>query len=339
MSVTYPLDLSGVAPSNLVQGELHTTSESRFRDYNFIVPVHAPFFVDNFGMSIVNGNVHTPLVEDVDFSFALPYVTGTRTTGKQMYGAVTIHNSNLNGILSLDYQTVGGDQTVDRLAFLTVLADKAYNPRTTIFDIVTNAPGSFPPVPHYQDYQDFYGQERVVEALVMIRDAILANSSLTQEQINQFLQTMSPGALGNFVNKGGDTMAGPLTLAGSPMEAMHAATKQYVDAVSISESELNGYLSNYHTANYVDAELGKKINKTGDVMTGHLTLVGDPSQDLHPTTKQYVDNIKNNIDLRLNNINTTLTTLAQEHASPAYVDSKIQEVMAYIHSSLINRMS
>ena len=339
MSVTYPLDLSGVAPSNLVQGELHTTSESRFRDYNFIVPIHSPFFVDNFSMSVVNGNVQTPLVEDVDFSFALPYVTGTRTTGKQMYGAVTIHNSNLNGILSLGYQTVGGDQTVDRLAFLTVLADKAYNPRTTIFDIVTNAPGSFPPVPHYQDYQDFYGQERVVEALVMIRDAILANSSLTQEQINQFLQTMSPGALGNFVNKGGDTMAGPLTLAGAPMEAMHAATKQYVDSVSISENELTSYLSNYHTANYVNAELNKKVNKTGDVMTGHLTLVGDPSQNLHPTTKQYVDNIKNNLDLRLNNMNSTLLTLAQEQASTAYVDGKIQELMAYIHSSLINRMT
>ena len=339
MTVAYPLDLSGIAPASLVKKELHSTSESRFRDYNFIVPIHAPFYVDNFKATVTNGNVETPMVEDVDFSFALPYVTGTRTTGKQMYGAITIHNSNLNGIISIDYQTVGGDQTADRLTVLTLLADKAYNPRTTIFDILTNAPNAFPPVPHYQDYDQFYGQDKVVEALVAIRDAILANSSLTQEQIGSFLQTMNAGVLGNFVRKEGDTMSGPLTLSGVPMEPGHAANKAYVDSVSIDQTELLSALSNYHTANYVTAELNKKVNKAGDVMTGHLTLVADPSQPLHPTTKQYVDNIKNNLDLRINNLNSTLVTLSQEHVTPQYVDLKINELMAYIHSSLINRMT
>ena len=74
-------------------------------------------------------------------------------------------------------------------------------------------------------------------------------------------------------------------------------------------------------------------------MTGHLTLVADPSQPLHPTTKQYVDNIRNNLDLRINNLNSTLVTLSQEHVTPEYVDLKIAELMAYMHSSLINRMT
>lgn len=339
MTVTYPLDLSGIAPASLVKEELHSANESRFRDYNFIVPIHAPFYVDNFKASVTIGSVETPMVEDVDFSFALPYVTGTRTTGKQMYGAITIHNANLNGIISIDYQTVGGDKTANRLEVLALLAEKAYNPRTTIFDLLLNAPAQFPPVPHYNDYDSFYGQDKVVEALIDIRDAILANSSLTQEQIGQFLQTMNAGVLGNFVRKEGDVMTGPLLLSGVPMEPGHAANKAYVDSVSIDQTELLSALSNYHTANYVNAELDKKVNKTGDVMTGHLTLVADPSQPLHPTTKQYVDNIRNNLDLRINNLNSTLVTLSQEHVTPEYVDLKIAELMAYIHSSLINRMN
>lgn len=38
-------------------------------------------------------------------------------------------------------------------------------------------------------------------------------------------------SLESAVNKGGDTMEGPLTLAGNPTQAMHAVPKQYVDAV------------------------------------------------------------------------------------------------------------
>jgi len=159
MPITFPLDLSGSNPTNLVTNELHSVSEGHFRDYFFIIPNFAPFFVHNFSANITIGNVTRPLVEDVDFSFCLQYVTGTRVTGKPMYGGLTLHNLNMNGIISISYQTVGGDQIADRLQVLTVLADKAYNPRVTIFDILSGVPNAFPPSPHYQDYENFYGQE------------------------------------------------------------------------------------------------------------------------------------------------------------------------------------
>jgi hypothetical protein len=37
-------------------------------------------------------------------------------------------------------------------------------------------------------------------------------------------------------------------------------------------------------------ELATKVSKSGDTMTGDLTLRGDPTADLHAATKQYVDN-------------------------------------------------
>lgn len=34
-----------------------------------------------------------------------------------------------------------------------------------------------------------------------------------------------------YVNTDGDVMTGPLTLNGDPVDALHAATRQYVDAL------------------------------------------------------------------------------------------------------------
>ena len=68
------------------------------------------------------------------------------------------------------------------------------------------------------------------------------------------------------VNKSGDTMTGHLTLTGSPINALDAATKQYVDTA--------GFLS-----------------KTGGTMTGYLELTGNPINALDAATKQYVDTV------------------------------------------------
>jgi len=172
--VTYPLDLTGNAATNLVQDELHTVTEANYRDYFFIVPNYAPFYVDNFQMSIIVNHIESPLQEGVHYNFALPYVAGIRSTGKTIYGAVTLNNLDLTGVLKITYQTVGGEWVVNRLHVLTMLAEKAYNPRMTIWDTVTDKPNVFPPIPHYQDFENFYGMEQLVAAINNIRDFIIA---------------------------------------------------------------------------------------------------------------------------------------------------------------------
>ena len=331
-TVTYPLDLSGIAATNLIQGELHSVSEAHYRDYYFIVPELSPFYVDNFSATITVGGVTTPLHEDVDFSFALSYVNGTRVTGKAMYGGITLHNLSLNGILSINYQTVGGDQVADRLIVLTCLADKAYNPRTTIYDILSGVPNAFPPVPHYQDYDDFYGQNEVVNKLGEIRDAILENSSLTQAQISQFLETLNSVNLASYIKRTGDTMSGPLVLMGNPTTDLQAATKRYVDQTKVGTGELASALSLYHDSTYVDAELAKKVNLAGDSMDGPLLLKNDPVQPLEATTKAYVDNIKANIDAKIAGIDQALGNLGIDHTTQQYVDDRIAEIMNYINT-------
>lgn len=330
MTVSYPSDMSGISPANLIRNELHSVNEGKFHDYYFIVPNLSPFYVDNFSATITTGSNTRDMVEDVDYSFALPYVTGTRTTGKQMYGAVTLHNLELNGIISLTYQTVGGNQVVDRLEVLTRLADSAYNPRTTIFDIITNLPEAFTPVPHYQDYDSFFGQEELVNVLSEIRDAILQNSSLTREQLLNFLQTINSGALEAYVTKKGDTMTGPLTLNGPPLTNLQAATKQYVDQNTVKPTELANYMSNYHSADYIDTILATKVNKTGDVMSGSLTLPGNPIKALEAVPKQYVDDINTRVQQKISNLEQTVADLGTGHVTKEYVDSLFYELKSYV---------
>ena len=330
MSVTYPLDLTGTNPSNLVTNELHSVQESQFRDYYFIVPNFAPFYVNNFNITLTVNNVTTTLVEDVDYSFIMPYITGTRVTGHAMYGAITLHNINANGILSLTYQTLGGDMVVDRLEVLTMLANLAYNPRTIAFDLVANTPSHWPPEPHQNKYDEYYGQEELVAALDRVKDAILSNSTNIANEIQNLFALLNSGTLNNYVLKSGDTMTGPLILSGPPIQPQQAATKEYVDNNAVNTTTINSLLANYATRQYVDAQDNLMVSKTGDNMTGPLSLSGPPIQSSHATTKQYVDNIESNLQAQINNLQAQINTINSDPVTKSYVDDRINEILAII---------
>lgn len=330
MTTQYPLDLSGVSSANYVVDEIHTVSEGHFRDYFFIVPKFGPFYTDNFRMSIVVNNLTRELTEDVDYSFALSYVTGTRITGKAMYGAVTLNNLELNGLLKISYQTVGGDQVVDSLSILSFLADKAYNPRTTIFDLVSNIPNAFPPTPHYQDYDSFYGQEELVRALGEIRDAIIVNSSITSDEIRRFLNNPNSAPLEGYVNKKGDRMDGPLFLARDPQDNSEAVNKTYVDTKFVTGTNLTTILSSYLNQQGVKAELDKKLSLTGGTMTGPIVLNAPPQQDMHPTNKAYVDSKLNTINDDIAVLNNDIADLKENSVTREELMRVIGELTARI---------
>jgi len=329
-NITYPLDLSGSSSSSYVTNELHTVQSSMIRDYNLIVPNFAPFFANNFVATITSGNNTRELVEDVDYSLTLAYVTGTRTTGKPMYGAMTVHNLPLNGIISISYQTIGGNQVADRLAVLTLLAEKSYNPRVTIWDILTGIPQHFPPTPHYQDYEQFFGQEEVVFGLNEIRDAILQNSSLTREVIEEFLLAINTATFSTFLRKTGDVMSGRLLLAQDPVEDLEAVTKRYLEHNSISSDELNVALSAYLSAVESMALFSNKVSKTGDSMSGQLVLSGLPLEPEHAANKRYVDSVNAGIQAQLTSISNSLNGVYSDNVTKSYVDNRINEVLLRI---------
>jgi hypothetical protein len=141
-----------------------------------------------------------------------------------------------------------------------------------------------------------------------------------------------------YVLKSGDTMTGYLTLYAQPTDPMHAATKQYVDAVAPPGTyvlkvgdTMQGFLSLFtnptapmHAATKEYVDVANYVVRSGDTMTGFLTLNADPTALMHAATKQYVDT--NYVEVA----GDTLTGYLTLHANPSlpmhaatmmYVDS------------------
>jgi len=109
--------------------------------------------------------------------------------------------------------------------------------------------------------------------------------------------------LAGKVSRAGDIMTGTLTMQApvmlpnaAPVANLEATTKQYVDGQddnrdqvlrSYVDSGLSTVISNTQTA-VADLD-ARKVNRTGDQMTGPLMLNAPPSVDLEAATKGYVD--------------------------------------------------
>lgn len=87
-------------------------------------------------------------------------------------------------------------------------------------------------------------------------------------------------------------------------------------------------------------DVAGKVNKVGDIMTGFLTLHAAPTQDLHASTKKYVDDAVANIDISTTAVlksGSTMTGFLTLSAAPTqnlhastkkYVDDKYEDLMA-----------
>jgi hypothetical protein len=99
---------------------------------------------------------------------------------------------------------------------------------------------------------------------------------------------------GSFVKIAGDTMTGPLVLPLDPALPLEAATKQYVDtglATKIGDALSNDIIYGRLNATWtpLGGATGAFVMKSGDVMTGPLTLARDPALPLEASTMRYTD--------------------------------------------------
>lgn len=170
---TYPLDTTGLATSNLITDEIHTLTELNASAYRILIPTFAPFYLDNFVLKHVDDQgAITILNEGVDYFFCLNYMAASVSIGKMLYGGISINSNLVNGLIKITYQTLGGEWTADPNYVLAVLAEKVYNPRLTVWDLVTNKPNQFPPVNHDLSMDYVYGHQDLITAVDNLSVAI-----------------------------------------------------------------------------------------------------------------------------------------------------------------------
>jgi len=172
---SYALDLTGAQPANKITGETHTISPINGRNYHFIIPTFAPFFANSMKLFQVVGVNQIPMTEGVDWHPALQFSGATLATAKPIYGAVSFTNLQFAGDIVIEYQTLGGEYTLDVPTMVQVIADIVYNPRGATWEQVTNLQTMFPPINHPWDFNDMVGQTELIQQLGRIEDAIIGN--------------------------------------------------------------------------------------------------------------------------------------------------------------------
>jgi hypothetical protein len=221
-SVTYQFDTTGLAPANRVIGETHTLTEINSSTYRILIPRFAPFYLDNLTVKYIdNAGVIHSLTENIDFHVTLPYIGASRSIGKMLYGAISIIREDLQGMIALDYQTLGGEWVADPDLVRVALAQAVYNPRTTVWDIVTNKPNAFPPINHSLDVAQVYGQDELIAALSGVGSAITQQAAPNAQLITLMSKVASLKAQA-------DTLMDQIADMRSIMEDQPAITNQAV---------------------------------------------------------------------------------------------------------------
>lgn len=275
-----PVDLSGLAPSNLITNEIHTVQECNFKDYYIIVPNFFPFYEDNIHVELLYQNTTIPLRKNEDYDLVIPNYALAKEAGKPIYSAISLHNHTLDGKLIISYQSYGGNICADRVAVLKFLADKVYNLREVSWSQIVDKPAVFPPSRHFNYFDDIYGQDMHVFMLQEIIDAIQSRGSFINTLVTNLLNTTNPEDVLDdlLLNRYSPTMTGHLVVVNDISNPNYIAP--YSSFISMLTTLQNAI-------NTIIASLTLKINSADDTFTGELTLYRHPVDNNEAATYQY----------------------------------------------------
>lgn len=180
MATAYPFDPTGTNPSNRVTGEQHVITSASGQNYHFIVPTYAPFFSEGCTVSYkAIDNTIRYLVEGIDFYFCFQFIAASRSCAKPIYGGISFLNLELAGLVTIVYQTVGGEWTLDPVKINEILSDTVRNPRVTSWEHVASVPNLFPTVDHEWNLVDLVGMSDVSDKVNDIALAIANKAQYT----------------------------------------------------------------------------------------------------------------------------------------------------------------
>jgi len=113
------------------------------------------------------------LNEGIDYLPSHWFIAGSRSCATPIYGSILIMDTEIAGVIKLEYQTLGGIWSLDLDHIAVILSDIIHNPRTTSWDEVIDKPISFPPIDHEWNLVDMVGASDIVNSLNNITAAVV----------------------------------------------------------------------------------------------------------------------------------------------------------------------
>lgn len=176
--VVYPLDTSGLSPSNRIRNERHELTTTSWTGFNLIIPKAAPFFDD----SIPDGKlIHYPsgaeLLRGRDWITGWMFQSAAGEIGQFISSCIYIFDTNLKGHVEIpSYQCLGGEWQINLEQLKAILAEKLLNPQRYYWEYVAKLPQIFRPLDHDEDIDSFSELGDLLDELQNISRAIIQSS-------------------------------------------------------------------------------------------------------------------------------------------------------------------
>jgi hypothetical protein len=187
MPLSYPLDLTGQAPSNLIVSEIHPIAAPESRIF---VPDAGPFFTLGLELRTLPGNVL--LQPGVDYKALYMYRDAVSASGKEVCAVLYVYNPAITGDVTVKYQCIGGQFSetgvIDAIeqALSTFVAGGG---EQVAWGQLIDVPVSFPPSLHMHHTSTVWGFDDLINILEQIRTAILSGDGSIHQMIFQYIAT------------------------------------------------------------------------------------------------------------------------------------------------------
>ncbi|ARV76834.1 virion structural protein [Pseudomonas phage Phabio] len=175
----YPEDLNGTNPLNLITNEIHNLQPPGPKDFYFIIPFAAPFFVDS--LEVYNVATGAKYVEGDDYLVGHRFIEAMDSIGRPIAGSIRFLRFDIVGQVRLRYRTIGGQWGFSDQAILAELARVHLNPLRRSWGDIDVLPYSFPPFEHDQSLDTLVGSKELKAALDHIAAIMEATASGTTE--------------------------------------------------------------------------------------------------------------------------------------------------------------
>ena len=194
--IRYAFDDTGRNPDNYIKDEQHILADKRFRA---IAPMYGAFYTEGFILTDrATGNI---LVRGQDYVFAELYQSLTLSIGKEIAGIVIVTNTTISSDISISYQCVGGDYSVDSATAESLLRKTSDTEISKAFLDIDKRPNIFTPSPHLHDLGDVNEMEVLVYQLERLRNAIIWGNSNSVESLFYYVVNEIDNLTAQLINR------------------------------------------------------------------------------------------------------------------------------------------
>ncbi len=191
--VVLPLDVTGLSPANLVEGERHSPLPGTRR---LIIPRYGAFFKDN--LRVFDPDTDTDLTDD-QFTVADLWAEASERSGKAVFNTVIITDLAAPAEIAISYQAYGGPHSRNTAELVNWLIQRrTESAGTHAWEELSDIPDRFKPSDHYHLLAHVYGWERVVAAFEHVREAVEIGSAASWDEalhgINSSLESLRNNA-------------------------------------------------------------------------------------------------------------------------------------------------